>query len=73
MQLELTQQECADMRYALQVRICVIETGTPTLRAEDARAMGKANLVKPLSDEQKVVIARHAALSQKLLCACLGI
>lgn len=68
-QLGIDQQEREDLVYGLQMRICVIETGTPTLRAADAVNMGQHKIVKALSADQRALIARHEALIKKLLSA----
>ena len=67
MQKEITPQERDDIAYALQMRIAVVETGDPALRANDAIQMGKPQLVRALSSSQRELIARHEALVKKLL------
>lgn len=67
MNLDITPKERDELAYALSMRIAVIETGDPTLRANDAIQMGKPNLVRALSDSQRELIARHEALIKKLL------
>lgn len=67
MKLEMTQQEREDLVLGLQIRLAVIETGDPVLRANDAINMGKHKLVKALSPEQRALVARHEALVTKLL------
>lgn len=69
MHLEMTQQEREDLVYGLQMRICNIETGTTTLRANDAINSGQHKLVRALSESQRALIARHEALVKKLLAA----
>lgn len=51
---------------ALQVRICYIETGTSSLRANDAIQQGNHKLVKALEPSQRALIADSEALIQKL-------
>lgn len=68
-QLAINQQEREDLAYALQMRICVVETGTPTLSAADASKIGQHQQIKALNEPQRALIARHEALIQKLLRA----
>ncbi|MBC8740403.1 hypothetical protein F6X40_27480 [Paraburkholderia sp. UCT31] len=67
MQLQMSQQEREDLIIGLQMRIAVIETGDPVLRANDAINSGKHKMVKALSQEQRTLIARHETLVTKLL------
>jgi hypothetical protein len=67
MQLEISQQERDDIAYALQMRIAVVETGDPALRANDAIQMGKPQLVRAMSTSQRELISRHEAMVKKLL------
>jgi hypothetical protein len=69
MKLHMTPQERDDLTLALQIRICVIETGDPALLANDAINMGKPKLVKALSGEQRALVARTETLVTKLLTA----
>ncbi len=69
MQVSITQSEQDDLVRGLQMRICVIETGSPILRAQDAVASGQPQLVRALSTEQMAVVLRHEALINKLLTA----
>lgn len=69
MKLDISQEEREALVTGLQMRICYIETGDPCLRAQDALNMGKPNLVKPLNDDQKVIVLGHAALIKKVLMA----
>lgn len=66
MQLDLTPEERDDVIHGLQMRICVIETGTHTLRANDAVACGQPKLVRALSDEQKQLVVRLEELVKKV-------
>jgi hypothetical protein len=69
MKLDMTQQEREDLVFGLQMRIAVVETGDPTLRANDAIAMGEHKKVRALSESQRALIARHEGLVKKLLQA----
>lgn len=69
MKLDMTQQEREDIIFGLQMRIALVETGDPTLRASDAIAMGEHKKVRALSDAQRALIARHEELVKKLLQA----
>ena len=69
MKLDMTEQERDDLVRGLQIRIAVIETGDPVLRANDAINMGQHKKVRALSDEQRALVARHEALVAKLLSA----
>jgi hypothetical protein len=66
MKLELSQQEQEDVIVGLQMRICVIETGNPSLRANDAIESGQPKLVRALSDEQKATVGRFEELVVKV-------
>ncbi|MBK3780144.1 hypothetical protein G3A43_07725 [Paraburkholderia aspalathi] len=69
MKLDMTPQERDDLVRGLQIRINIIETGDPVLRANDAINMGKPKLVKALSADQRALVARTEALVTKLLVA----
>ncbi len=69
MNITIDQQEREDLIHGLQIRIYVIETGTTNMRTNDAINCGQPKLIKPLSDSQRELIARHEALIQKLLKA----
>ncbi|CAB5514602.1 hypothetical protein ACOTHJ_12955 [Achromobacter xylosoxidans] len=65
--LNIDRAETDLLVLALQVRICHIETGTSSLRANDAIAQGNHKLVKALEPSQRAVIADSEALIKKLL------
>lgn len=67
MQLDITQQDREDLAYALGMRICSVETGTTTMRANDAINSGQSKLVRPLSESQRALISRHEALIKRIL------
>lgn len=69
MQFDMTQQEREDLVRGLQIRMAYIETGDPVLRANDAINMGKPQMVKALSPDQRALLTRHEALVDKLLRA----
>lgn len=69
MMVTISEQDRADLVQALQMRLCVIETGNHILRANDAIQCGKPQLVKALDQSQRQLIARHEALIQRLLIA----
>jgi len=69
MQFDMTQQEREDLVRGLQIRMAYIETGDPVLRANDAINMGKPQMVKALSADQRALLTRHEALVDKLLRA----
>jgi len=69
MKLDISAQEREFLVRGLQIRICVIETGDPVLRANDAIAMGQPKMVKALSADQRALIAEHEALVAKLQSA----
>lgn len=69
MQLNFSLQEQEDLVRGLQMRICVIETGDPVLRANDAVQMGRHRLVRALTSEQRALVARLESLVQRLLAA----
>ncbi|MEX3983738.1 hypothetical protein AB4Y45_32670 [Paraburkholderia sp. EG287A] len=70
MKLEMTTQERDDIVLGLQIRMAVIETGDPVLRANDAINMGQHKKVRALSDDQRALVARYEALVAKLQSAC---
>lgn len=69
MKLDITPEERDDLVRGLQIRLNIIETGDPALRANDAINMGKPKLVKALSADQRALVARTEALVTKLLVA----
>jgi hypothetical protein len=66
LKLEISEQEREDLVRGLQMRVCLIETGDPVLRADDARNMGKPKLVRNLSADQLATVARLDALVSRL-------
>lgn len=65
---QLTDEECELVYWGLMTRVCVIETGTSTLRARDVVNMGKET-AKSFGAEARVLDASQAAavsLSDKL-------
>lgn len=66
MKVDITPQEKEDLVRGLLIRICLIETGDPVMRANDAINSGQHKLVRALSDDQRALIARHEALVMKL-------
>lgn len=66
MKLDISEQEREDLIRGLQMRVCLIETGDPVLRADDARDMGKPKLVRTLSVDQQATVARLEALVGRL-------
>lgn len=69
MKMDITTQEKEDLVRGLLIRICIIETGDPVMRANDAINCGEHKKVRALSDDQRALIARHEALVKKLQSA----
>lgn len=69
MKLDITREEKYDLVRGLQIRICLIETGDPVMRASDAANCGEHKKIKALSDDQRELVCRHEALVTRLMNA----
>lgn len=65
--IELNSKQSEMVYLSLLVRICFIETGTASMRANDAIKCGKANSIKELSSEQRKLIVEMEELMSKLI------
>jgi len=54
--MQITSDEAEMIISALYMRINFIETGTPTLCANDAVQQKKHSFIKPLEDEQRELL-----------------
>lgn len=50
---ELSQYEKEELYYCISCRLGIIETGTPNMRAIDAKNSGQQKRIKALTTEQK--------------------
>ena len=66
MKLDISEQEREDLIRGLQMRMCLIETGDPVLRAADALNMGNPKLVRVIGSDQQATVARLEALVARL-------
>lgn len=65
--LELADVQIEDVVTSLEMRMAYIETGTVTLRANDAINQNQHKMVRALADSQKEAIARMDQLRTRLL------
>ena len=69
MKVDITTPEKEDLARGMLIRICIVETGDPVMRANDAINCGEHKKVRALSEDQRALIARHEALVVKLQSA----
>ena len=64
--IELNKKEIDNIILCLQIRLGIIETGDPMIRAIDAQKMGQRDKIKALSREQMELVIETEDLIKKL-------